>query len=464
MKDIIQHIHLIGIGGVGMAGIAEVLHTLGYTVTGSDIKQSVVVQRLKQLGVTVQIGHEPDLVVQAEVVVVSSAIDESNPEIQCAQQQRIPIIPRAEMLAELMRERFGIAVAGTHGKTTTTSLVASILTEAGMDPTYVIGGRLNQSGTNAALGQGKWLVAEADESDASFMHLKPMISIITNIDADHMETYQGDFQVLEQTFVRFVQNLPFYGTAVVCWDDDTVRELAEQFRRTYITYGFHEDADVRATQVITEGLCSRFQVFIYRDMAFEVTLNMPGLHNVQNALAAIAVAHKLGADVSAMQRALQEFRGVGRRFEVYANVDLGGKSVTLVDDYGHHPTELAAVLDAARRAFDGQRLVVVFQPHRFSRTRDCFDDFARVLSQADLLILTPVFAAGETELPQYNSKSLMQQVRLISQGQSWLADDLDQLPELFGDLLQEDDVVLTLGAGNIGAASAAWRATTEVTV
>lgn len=456
MKGIVERIHFIGIGGVGMAGIAEVVHNLGLRVSGSDIRDNAATIHLESLGVRVQIGHQPQWVKEAEVVVVSSAIQEDNPEIQAARDLRIPIIPRAEMLAELMRERFGIAIAGTHGKTTTTSLMASILTEAGTDPTYVIGGRLNASGTNAALGLGRYLVAEADESDASFLYLKPRMAIVTNIDEDHMETYQGDFEKLKDTFVRFIQNLPFYGVVALCWDEPVLREVAGQVSRNVISYGMDESADVRAIGVEARGLQMHFTVLIGRDVVFPVTLNFPGRHNVLNALGTIALAHKLGISIPAIQQGLAKFAGVGRRFEVYQCKNFLGHSITLVDDYGHHPTEVHAVLKTAREAFAHRRIILLFQPHRFSRMRDLFDAFAEVLAQSDLLILLDVYPAGEKPIPQFDAKALLKQIRLLGKGTS-IYGRREDLVQILSEVLEDDDVVLTLGAGDIGNLSKLWR-------
>ncbi|MDX1795447.1 MAG: UDP-N-acetylmuramate--L-alanine ligase, partial [Hydrogenovibrio sp.] len=378
MKDYIKQIHFVGIGGVGMAGIAEVCLNLGYSVSGSDIRENPTVLRLMSLGAQVQIGHDANYVKTSDVVVVSTAISQDNPEVEYAKEARIPVIPRAAMLAELMRMRFGIAIAGTHGKTTTTSLAASILTQGGLDPTFVIGGKLNQVDSNARLGTSNYLIAEADESDASFLHLSPMMSVVTNIDEDHMETYQGDYQVLENTFVEFIHRLPFYGIAILCIDDENIRKMLPKLSRKTYTYGFSEEADVRAYQVRVDGLKMQFMVKAHDLPPFEVTLNQPGEHNILNALAAITIGLELDVSVKDIQVALSHFGGVGRRFEVYPNRLVGGHSITLVDDYGHHPTELRATIETARAAFPGQRLVLVFQPHRYSRTRDLFDDFVQV--------------------------------------------------------------------------------------
>lgn len=457
MKEQVKQIHFVGIGGVGMAGIAEVCVNLGFEVSGSDVKRNQTILRLESLGAKVQIGHDPALLKTADVVVVSSAIRADNAEVQWAKAQRIPVIPRAEMLAELMRMRFGIAIAGTHGKTTTTSLTAAILTQGGLDPTFVIGGKLNQVGANARLGSGRYLVAEADESDASFLHLTPMMSVVTNIDMDHMETYQGDFSKLVYTYVEFINRLPFYGLAVLCLDDAHIRALIPDLARKTRTYGFHEQADVRAVNVELSGLRSRFDVVLKDGGGFEVTLNIPGRHNVQNALAAIAVALTLGVEVSAIQQALLQFAGVGRRFEVYPQRLVGGHSLTLVDDYGHHPTELQATLHTARAAFPDKRLVLVFQPHRYSRTRDLFDDFVQVMMQADLVVLTQVYSAGETPIPAFDSKALMQAMRLRGAQNLVLVDGFDELNQLASDVFKAEDVVLMMGAGDIGAWVKTWQ-------
>lgn len=457
MKEQVKQIHFVGIGGVGMAGIAEVCVNLGFEVSGSDVKRNQTILRLESLGAKVQIGHDPGLLKTADVVVVSSAIRQDNAEVQWAKSQRIPVIPRAEMLAELMRMRFGIAIAGTHGKTTTTSLTAAILTQGGLDPTFVIGGRLNQVGSNARLGSGRYLVAEADESDASFLHLTPMMSVVTNIDMDHMETYQGDFSKLIHTYVEFINRLPFYGLAVLCMDDVHIRTLIPDLARKTRTYGFHEQADVRAVDVELSGLTSRFGVVLKEGQRFDVVLNIPGHHNVQNALAAIAVALELGVAIEAIQQALCHFAGVGRRFEVYPQRWVGGHCLTLVDDYGHHPTELNATLQTARSAFAGKRLVLIFQPHRYSRTRDLFDDFVQVMMQADLVVLTQVYAAGETAIPAFDAKALMQAMRLRGAQNLVLVDGFDELTQLAPDVLKTDDVVLMMGAGDIGTWVKTWQ-------
>ncbi|BBP46528.1 UDP-N-acetylmuramate--L-alanine ligase [Thiosulfatimonas sediminis] len=456
MKDQVKQIHFVGIGGVGMAGIAEVCLNLGYCVSGSDIRQNPSVEHLSALGAQIQIGHAAKHVKNSDVVVISTAIGKGNPEVEWAREMRIPVIPRAEMLAELMRMRFGIAIAGTHGKTTTTSLTAAILTQAGLDPTYVIGGKLNQVGSNARLGTSNYLVAEADESDASFLHLMPMLSVITNVDEDHMETYHGDYLQLENTFVEFIHRLPFYGKVIVCFEDDNIRKLLPKISRKFISYGFCEEADVRALNVRSQGTQMFFDVLLPGQQALlPVCLNIPGKHNVLNALAAISVALELGASTEAMQQALLEFAGVGRRFEVYPQRWIGGKSVILVDDYGHHPTELKATLDTAANAFVQQRKVLVFQPHRYSRTRDLFDDFVQALLMADLVILTEVYAAGETPLANFDSKSLLQAFRMRG-GHGFYAESLNELEQLCSDILANDDLLLVMGAGDIGQVAKKW--------
>ena len=448
MKDRIRHIHFIGIGGVGMAGIAEVCRNLGYEVSGSDLKPSANTRHLESLGVRVHIGHRAESVVGADVVVVSSAVPEDNPEVQAARARRIPVIPRAMMLAELMRMRFGIAIAGTHGKTTTTSLTAAVLTEAGLDPTYVIGGRLNATGSHARLGASEYLVAEADESDASFLHLLPHMAVITNIEEDHMVTYGGDFERLRQTFVQFVQRLPFYGTVIACHEDETVRALMPAFERRTVTYGFGAAADIRAENIRFDGLRSHFDV-VSGPLRFPVTLNMPGRHNVLNALAATAVALELEVAPEAIARALAGFAGIGRRFNVH-EVTLGGRRVTLVDDYGHHPTEVAATLAAARQAWPGRRLHLVFQLHRYTRTAEQFDRFVQVLRQADDVVLPPVYAAGEAPIAGADHRSVAQAMRAQGYAQVSAVASLDEVETALVPRLDEGDVVVVMGAGDIG--------------
>ena len=447
----IRHIHLIGIGGSGVGGIAEVLLNLGYQISGSDLKENAVTRHLQQQGAQIYIGHAEQHIEGCDVVVISSAVKDDNPEVVAARAHRIPVVPRAEMLAELMRFRHGIAVAGTHGKTTTTSLVASILAEAGCDPTFVIGGRLNSAGSNARLGESHYLVAEADESDASFLHLQPMTAIVTNIDADHMATYGGDFSRLRQTFVEFLHNLPFYGLAVLCIDDQEVRQLLPSVTRRVLSYGFSAEADVRAVAVEQQGLRSHFQVILpERDEPLAITLNMPGLHNVQNALAAMAVAHDLGIDEQAMVRALACFEGVGRRFQLGGKITLPQGRVQLVDDYGHHPREIAATMQAARAAWPQRRLVVLFQPHRFSRTRDLFEDFSEVLAEADVLLMLEVYAAGEEPVPGADSRALCRAIRARGQVDPIFVSEQSDLVQTLQAVLLDGDILLTMGAGDIG--------------
>ena len=451
----IQTIHFIGIGGVGMAGIAEVLISLGYRVQGSDLKRGKAIARLEKLGADIRIGHKAEHVAAADAVVVSSAVPTDNPEVAAAQQARIPVVQRAQMLAELMRFRYGIAVAGTHGKTTTTSLVASILAEAGLDPTFVIGGRLASVDANARLGAGRYLVAEADESDTSFLHLQPMISVVTNIDADHLVAYDNSIDRLKQGFLEFLHNLPFYGLAVMCRDDDNARELIPDVGRRVVSYGFGERADVRASGLKPQGLVTKFELLhpeLPAPEAFE--LKLPGRHNVMNATAAICVAVELGVDVEPIRKALAGFSGIDRRLEVLDTVETEAGEVLFVDDYGHHPTEIAATLAAAGDAWPERRLVVVFQPHRFTRTHELFDDFAQVLSGCDSLLLLPVYAAGEEAIGGADSKSLARAIRARGSVEPVLVDELEALPELLGNILKANDVVLTLGAGSIGTAAA----------
>ena len=451
----IRRIHFVGVGGSGMGGIAEVLANLGYAVSGSDIAENSVTQRLAGLGVTVFKGHAAAQVEGVDVVVISSAVKESNPEVQAAREHRIPVVPRAEMLAELMRFRNGIAVAGTHGKTTTTSLVASLLAEADLDPTFVIGGRLNSTASHSRLGSGEYLVAEADESDASFLYLQPMISVVTNIDADHLETYGGDYNRLRETFVEFLHHLPFYGLAVLCLDNPGVRSILPELTRPAVTYGIEQAADYRATSLRYEGAATHFEVTLpERDAPLAVKLNLPGTHNVLNALAAIAVAHQLGIEDHVIQRALEKFQGIGRRFQMYGDIDTPQGRVTLVDDYGHHPVEMAATLDAARHAFPGRRLVLAFQPHRYTRTRDLFEDFAQVLGEPDVLVLLDVYPAGEEPIAGADGRALARTVRLRGKVEPIFIESVEALPEALGDVLRDGDVLLTMGAGNIGAMAA----------
>lgn len=448
----IKHIHFVGIGGAGMSGIAEVLVNLGYTVSGSDLHENAATRRLAKCGAHIAIGHQARNIKDADAVVTSSAVNVENPEVIAARAQRIPIVPRAEMLAELMRFSYGIAVAGTHGKTTTTSLVASLLAEGGLDPTFVIGGRLNSAGANARLGAGRYLVAEADESDASFLYLQPMLAIVTNIDADHMATYGGDFARLRQTFVEFLHHLPFYGLAVLCLDDPVVREILPQVTRPIVSYGIDHNADVRASQIRQDGVRTSFNVHIpNRATPLAVELNMPGRHNVLNALAAIAVAHELGVSDAAIQQALAHFQGIGRRFQVYGELVTKAGNVLLVDDYGHHPNEVAATLRAARDAWPGRRLVVAFQPHRYSRTRDLFEDFAQVLSTVDVLLLVEVYAAGELPIASADGRTLCRAIRARGKVDPVFVERAADLATALPGVLQDGDVLLTLGAGDIGA-------------
>jgi len=451
----IRRIHFVGIGGAGMSGIAEVLLNLGYEVSGSDLQENTVTRRLRAQGAEVRQGHTPQHVHGADVVVVSSAVTADNPEVAAAHEALIPVVPRAEMLAELMRFRHGIAVAGTHGKTTTTSLIASLLAEEGLDPTFVIGGRLNSAGCNARLGAGRYLVAEADESDASFLHLKPMVAVVTNIDADHLSTYGGSFQRLRDTFVEFLRHLPFYGLAVVCADDPQVAGILPRVGRPLLTYGIDSDCDLRATDIRQDGMRTRFRVRLPEATeSLELTLNLPGKTSVLNALAAIAVAHELGVSAPAIQRALTGFQGIGRRFHDHGELAVRGGSVTLIDDYGHHPREVAAVLEAVRAGWPGRRLVLAFQPHRYTRTRDLFEDFARVLSTPDVLVLSDVYAAGEVFIEGADGRSLSRAVRARGRLAPVFVDSARDLPGVLADVLLPGDVLLTMGAGDIGAVAA----------
>lgn len=450
-----RRIHFVGIGGAGMSGIAEVMLNLGYEVSGSDQRESGVTLRLARLGASIHLGHAEDHVQEVDAVVISSAVKESNPEVAAARKLRIPVVPRAEMLAEIMRFHYGIAVAGTHGKTTTTSLVTSVLAEAGLDPTFVIGGRLNSAGANARLGEGEYLVAEADESDASFLYLQPMLAVVTNIDADHMTTYGGDFNRLRGTFLEFLHHLPFYGMAVLCIDDDEVRSLLPEITRSATTYGFSEDADVRAFEVSQSGMQTRFKVEASGlDAPLEILLNLPGHHNVLNALAAIAIALELNVESDSIQRALANFEGIGRRFQTQGDCLVDGKQVMLVDDYAHHPSEIAATLQAVRDGWPDRRLVLAFQPHRYTRTQEQFDDFVQVLSRVDLLILSEVYAAGEEPIQGATGRDLSRAIRTRGQVDPVFVEPVEELPALLQGLLQDGDMVLTLGAGSIGAVAA----------
>ena len=458
MKYAIHHIHFVGIGGAGMSGIAEVLHNLGYVISGSDLSDSATLRRLASLGIKTFVGHAADNILGAEAVVTSTAVQGSNPEVIAAREKKIPVVPRALMLAELMRFKQGIAIAGAHGKTTTTSLVTSVLAEAGLDPTFVIGGKLNSAGSNAKLGHGDYIVVEADESDASFLNLLPVMAVVTNIDADHMETYGHDFGRLKQAFVDFLHRMPFYGRAILCIDSPAIREILPQVARPVTTYGFAEDAQVRAIDVRAEAGRMRFTVkrqlgeHVYPDL--EVVLSLPGEHNVLNALSAVAVAMELEISDEALLRALDGFKGVGRRFQRYGDLPAShGGSFTVIDDYGHHPVEMAATLAAARGAFPGQRLVLAFQPHRYSRTRDCFEDFVKVIGNADSVLLTEVYAAGETPIVAADGRSLARALRVAGKVEPVFVEDINELPAAIAANAQAGDVLLCMGAGSIGSVS-----------
>jgi UDP-N-acetylmuramate--alanine ligase len=455
VKHAVRHIHFVGIGGSGMSGIAEVLVNLGYRVSGSDAASNAATQRLARLGAQVVQGHAAENIAGADAVVASTAVGAGNPEVQAARAKRIPVVPRAVMLAELMRLKQGIAIAGTHGKTTTTSLVASILAAGGLDPTFVIGGRLNAVGANARLGSGEFIVVEADESDASFLNLMPVIAVVTNIDNDHMETYGHDFARLKQAFIEFLGRLPFYGTAVLCSDDRNVREILPFVSKRVTTYGLNADAQFRAVEVVADGTTMRFTALREGMAALGVTLNLPGVHNVLNALAAIAVATEIGVPDAAILEALAAFTGVGRRFARHGEVPLpaesGGGSFTLIDDYGHHPVEMAATLAAARGAYPGRRLVLAFQPHRYTRTRDCFEDFVRVLGSADALLLAEVYAAGEAPIVAADGRSLARALRVAGKVEPVFVETIDAMPAAILAAARAGDVVITMGAGSIGA-------------
>ncbi|MCP3719362.1 MULTISPECIES: UDP-N-acetylmuramate--L-alanine ligase [Paraburkholderia] len=451
MKHIVKHIHFVGIGGAGMSGIAEVLVNLGYQVSGSDLAKNAVTDRLAALGARIAIGHAEENIEGANAVVVSTAVRSDNPEVLAARHRRIPIVPRAVMLAELMRLKQGIAIAGTHGKTTTTSLVASVLAAGGLDPTFVIGGRLISAGANARLGTGDFIVAEADESDASFLNLFPVIEVITNIDADHMDTYGHDFARLKQAFIEFTHRLPFYGIAVLCVDDPNVKEILPFVSKPIIRYGFASDAQVRAVNVIAREGKMHFTVMREDAPSLDIVLNLPGTHNVQNALAAIAIATELEVKDADIQRALAEFNGVGRRFQRYGEIPVnGGGAWTLIDDYGHHPVEMAATIAAARGAFPERRLVLAFQPHRYTRTRDCFEDFVRVLSTVDALVLTDVYAAGEAPIVAADGRALARAIRVAGKVEPVFVETVDEVPEALAAVVRDGDVVITMGAGSIG--------------
>ncbi|MBT8551841.1 UDP-N-acetylmuramate--L-alanine ligase [Polynucleobacter paneuropaeus] len=465
MKHIVQQIHFIGIGGAGMSGIAEVLLNLGYQVSGSDLVENATTQRLKAIGAVIHIGHDPKNIGTAEAVVISTAVAGNNLEVLAARAAKIPVIQRAVMLGELMRLKQGIAIAGTHGKTTTTSLVASVLAEGGLDPTFVIGGKLNSAGANARLGQGDFIVVEADESDASFLQLFPAMEVVTNIDADHMDTYQHDMARLKQAFVQFIQRMPFYGVAVLCIDDVNVRDIIPFVSQPVLRYGLSDDADIRATDVRAEGTSMRFTVerrtvrrHGNKPGPLQISLNLPGLHNVRNALAAIGIATELGVSDQAIVKALSEFSGVGRRFQRYGEIPLAsGGSFTLIDDYGHHPVEMAATLSAARGAYPDRRLVLAFQPHRFTRTRDCFGEFVQVLKNFDALVLTEVYPAGEAKIPGADGKSLLKAVvteasaksASLNPKETAFASSIAEMPEKLNGLLRDGDVLITMGAGSI---------------
>ncbi|WP_295532220.1 UDP-N-acetylmuramate--L-alanine ligase [uncultured Pseudacidovorax sp.] len=455
MKHAIRHIHFVGLGGSGMSGIAEVLFNLGYGVSGSDLADSATLRRLGGLGIRTFVGHDAANIAGADAVVTSTAVQADNPEVVAARAKKIPVVPRALMLAELMRLRSGIAIAGTHGKTTTTSLAASVLATAGLDPTFVIGGRLNSAGANARLGQGEYIVVEADESDASFLNLLPVMAVVTNIDADHMDTYGHDFGRLQKAFVDFLHRMPFYGTAILCVDDPAIRQILPQVTCPVTSYGFSEDAQVRAVDVRAVGAQMHFTAqrrngVVLPDLP--VVLNLPGEHNVRNALSVIAIAVELGLPDEAVQRGLAEFKGVGRRFQRYGEVAAtGGGRFTLIDDYGHHPVEMAATIAAARGAFPGQRLVLAFQPHRFTRTRDCFEDFVKVLGGADAVLLTEVYAAGEAPIVAADGRSLARALRVAGKVEPVFVDDVRALPQAVLDNARDGDVVLCMGAGSIGA-------------
>ncbi len=455
MKHAVNRIHFIGIGGVGMSGIAEVLQNLTYKVSGSDIADSVTLRRLSQLNIKTFIGHDAKNLQNVDVVVISSAVKQDNPEVVEAKRLNIPVVPRAVMLAELMRMKQGIAIAGTHGKTTTTSLVASVLAEAGLDPTFVIGGRLNSADANAKLGSGDYIVVEADESDASFLNLLPVMAVVTNIDEDHMETYGHDFEKLKSSFIEFLHRMPFYGAAIVCIDDAAVRAIVPSLARPVITYGLTEEAQIRAVDVHARNGQMTFTVHLNNEgskSAFPIELNLPGLHNVRNALAAVAVALELEIDVASIQKALAQFRGVDRRFQNYGDLTLAdGRVFTLVDDYGHHPVEMKATIEAARGAYPGRRLVLAFQPHRYSRTRDCFEDFIKVMASVDAILISEVYAAGEAKIVGADSRSLCRAIRLHSKIEPIFVDDIQDMAAEILNMAKDGDVVLCMGAGSIGA-------------
>jgi UDP-N-acetylmuramate--alanine ligase len=454
MKHAVKHIHFVGIGGAGMSGIAEILHNLGYKVSGSDQSDGAVTQRLASLGIAVTIGHDAANIAGAGAVVTSTAVRGDNPEVIAARAKQVPVVPRAVMLAELMRLKQGIAIAGTHGKTTTTSLVTSVLAEAGLDPTFVIGGRLNAAGANSALGKGDYIVVEADESDASFLNLLPVMAVVTNIDADHMDTYGHDYAKLKQAFIEFIHRMPFYGAAILCCDDPGVRSIIPMISRPMVTYGFGEDAMVRAVDVRAEDGRMAFTVIRHNGIRMpdmQVTLNLPGMHNVLNALATIAVATELELADAPIVKGLAEFRGVGRRFQRYGEQPAkDGGTFTLIDDYGHHPVEMAATLAAARGAFPGRRLVLAFQPHRYTRTRDCFEDFVKVIGTADAVLLADVYAAGEAPIVAADGRALSRALRVAGKVDAVFVDQISDMPQVIVDQARSGDVVISMGAGTIG--------------
>jgi UDP-N-acetylmuramate--alanine ligase len=450
----VKHIHFVGVGGAGMSGIAEVLHNLGYEVTGTDIKQNQATQHLEKIGIRINTQHKTAHINGSDVVVVSSAVNKDNPELDAARKKRIPIVRRAEMLAELMRFRQGIAIAGTHGKTTTTSLIASILAEAGLDPTYVIGGLLNSGGSNAKLGTGAYLVAEADESDASFLHLQPVMTVLTNIDSDHLDTYGGDFENLKNNFLEFLHRIPFYGLAVICCDDDGVQSILPKLSRPFVTYGMTEQADYRASNIRHANARTHFTVSrIEQENWLEIELNMPGNHNVLNALAAISIAAELELPEDSIVKALANFAGIGRRCDVLGEINIENNNILLIDDYAHHPYEIAAITDSVRSGWPGRRIVAIFQPHRYSRTRDLFDDFCQVLSELDVLILLEVYAAGELPISSADSRALSRSIRSRGKLDPVFVEQRDELKTMLPSIVQDEDVLLILGAGDIGSLS-----------
>ncbi len=449
MREFVRHIHFVGIGGIGMSGIAEVLLDLGFRISGSDISRTRIIGRLEKAGATIFIGHDASNMEGADAVVYSSALEKTNCEIQAALHQSVPLVPRAEMLGELMRFRKGIAVAGTHGKTTTTSLIGAVLAGAGIDPTLVVGGVVNSMHSNARLGKGEYMVAEADESDASFLHLQPQMAVVTNIDQDHMETYDGDFDQLKQTCLEFLHNLPFYGLAILCFDDPAVREIADRLRKPFESYGLTDDVDYQAVGISQTGRHSLFSVLRYGESIGEFRVAMPGVHNVQNALAAIAIAYKLGLKTDSIREALSGFQGIGRRFQQLGVVRFGSRFVEMVDDYAHHPTEIAATLQACQDCYPGRKILVVFQPHRFTRTRDLFDDFVHVLAKVENLVVTEVYPAGEQPIAGADGRSLCRAIRQLG-GEPVFTESLKTLNDILPGLAQGSDILLTLGAGDIG--------------